>query len=437
MKNFNLYLILASATLLSACTSNKDLATLNEYDDIYYTGQPALTASLGSNSPMAGNMDDATDAERSYYENVPYSESNDEEAVADQDDYYEEDYATRIENFNGSNQGDYLYSNPSNNNTSINTSPNFNMNMMYGVGSYGSSFGMGLSYGSPGYGYGGYPFYDPFYPSPYYMSPWYRPYPYYGYYDPFRPTYCYGYGYGYGYSGYGGYYGGGGYYGNYPPYYGGGDYYGGNELTSTQRQNASSVRPSRGGVINPTSETDGRKSINDGPKNNTNEKSRDIDNTRRSQASGRTESVEMRRSEVQNSEAVSRQDYPRENNREYIRPGTSRSDFTPNEQQNRETRPVASPTYTPDRTINRNVVSPAQRSRSVVPSQARQRSTVAPQSRPERSAPTYNRGNSRSSSPTYNPPSRDSSPSRSVSPSNNNNSGGSSPSSSPSRGSRR
>ncbi len=436
MKNLNLYLILAFATLVSACSSNKDLATLDEYDDIYYSGQPALTANLASPSSQS-NMDGATNAERSYYESVPYDDSNSDEVIQDdQTDYYDEDYATRIDNFHRTNDGDYLYSSPSNNNTS----PSISMNMMYGMGSYGmgsygSSFGMGFSYGSPGYG--GYPYYNPY--RSYYANPWYRPYPYYGYYDPFYPTYGYGYGYGYGYSGYGGYYGGGGYYGNYPPYYGGGDYQGSNGITSTPRQNSTSVRPSRGGIINQNSGTDGRKNANDDPKSNINQKSRaadgGVDNTRRSEAAGRTENVELRKSDVQNSE--SRENYTRDNTREYTRPGTSRSDFTPREQQTRETRPVTSPSTAPVRTENRNVVSPAQRSRSVAPSNDRQRSTVAPQSRPARTAPTNNRGNTRSTSPSYNTPSRDSSPSRSVSPSRSNDSGSGSPSSSPSRGNRR
>lgn len=435
MKNLNLYLILGFATLLSACSSNKDLATLDEYDDIYYSGQPALTASLSSSPSAASNMDGASDAERSYYENVPYSESSSDEVVAeDQDDYYEEDYAARIDNFHRENDGDYLYSSPS----TINSSPTIRWNMMYGMGSYGSSFGLGFSYGSPGYGYGGYgggyPYYNPY--MPYYPSPWYRPYPYYGYYDPFYPTYGYGYGFGYGYSGYGGYYGGGGYYGSYPPYYGGGDYHGSSGITSTLRQSASSVRPSRGGIINQNSESDGRKSVNDEAKSSRDAKAVGVDNSRRSEVYGRRENVELRPSGVQNSEALSRENQTRKSV-DYTRPGTSRSDYTRSEQQNRQTRPTPSPTYTPERSNSRNVVSPAQRSNSVAPSNVRERSTVAPQSRPARTSPSYNRGNSRSASPSYNSPSRNSSPSRSVSPSRSNDSGGSAPSSSPSRGSRR
>jgi len=134
MKNLNLYIILAFATLVTACSSNKELSSLDEYDDIYYSGQPALTASVNSNSGANSNLDGASDAERSYYDNVPYTETeSDEEVVAEDDaDYYDEDYANRIENFHGTNQGDYLYSNPGYNNTS----PNISLNMMYGMGTY-------------------------------------------------------------------------------------------------------------------------------------------------------------------------------------------------------------------------------------------------------------------------------------------------------------
>src|SRR5690606_40031764 len=117
-----------------ACSSNKELTSLDEYDDIYYTGQPALTASVNSNSAISNNLEGASDAERSYYDNVPYTETeSDEDAVTEDDaDYYDEDYANRIENFHGTNQGDYLYSNPGYNNTS----PNISLNMMYGMGTY-------------------------------------------------------------------------------------------------------------------------------------------------------------------------------------------------------------------------------------------------------------------------------------------------------------
>lgn len=431
MKNLNLYLILAFATLVTACTSNKELSSLDEYDDIYYTGSPALVAS-GPSVSSNSNLDGASDAERSYYDDVPYTETESEVEIAEDDDYYDEDYASRINNFHRYNQGDYIYS----------TSPNMSLNMMYGVGSYGSGFGMGFSYGTPRYGWGGYgyPYYDPFYSwRPYYSSPWYRPYPYYGYYDPFYPYY--GYGYGYGYGGYygGGYYGGGYYGGAYPPYYGGGDYIGsGGGIISTPRQSSSSVRPSRGGIINQSTDTDGRKSNSSESKVNSEVKSRE--------GSGRAENVELRGAGVRNTEAVSREvsreatrevsreSYTRDVSTEYTRPGTTRSDFSPANQIPRE-RNTVTPGYSPSQPIQRNTVTPAQRSRSsVAPSFQRERSNVAPQTRPTRSTPSYNRGSNRSSSPSYSTPSRSSSPSYSPSRGTNNSS---SPSSTPSRGNRR
>ncbi len=447
MKNSNLYILLAFATLLAACSSNQDLASLEEYDDVYYQGGSELSASLSTTPETQESLDGASNAERSYYENVPYTEPEAEpEPVNSDTDYYDEDYANRIENFNGSNQGQYLYSDPTYNN-----SPNINVG--FGVGTYGSGFGMSMMYGSPGYMglrsnmmfspmYS--PWYSPWY-SPYY-SPWYQPYPLYGWNTPFYDPFCpYGGGfYGGGYYG-GGYYGGSG----YPPYYGG-DYNGNNGITSTPRQGSSSVRPSRGGVITEgrsdgsarneiAAPTDTRRGISSAERPvetrksaNTGEK--ELSESRRvSSASRTTESVELRNRNVQSSES-SREYYNSSEAREYTRPGTSRSDDVRREEPVRSrSERTPSRTYIQQRSPQRDAVAPASRSRSTTqPSNGYNRQRSSGNSTPTRSTSPSRNYNSGGSSPSR---SVSPSPSRSVSPSGGG--GSNSRSSSPSRGSRR
>lgn len=344
------------------------------------------------------------------------------------------------------------------------------------MGNYGSGFNMGFSYGSPAYGMG-YNTFNMGYGSPY-MSPWYSPYyspyysrPYYGYgyggyhspfYDPYYPSY-----------GYGGY--GGGYYGGYyPPYYGGGvggDYYGSSSgVVSTPRENSGSVRPSRGGVINPnTTSGGGRSEIMTTPSspNATQGSTRSTNEINRSTVVERSGQAELRGKDVQTREEVNREvrTQPTQignrntTNYENTRPGTTRNDYIRAQQPTRQT-PGAAPSrsatpnngsmrlpnqaVTPNRTQDTRPLAPATRSRSgnVGSEMNRQPSgTMTQPSRGRSSSPSYQQRNAspRQSAPTT--------PNRSYSsPAPSQNSGGSfggggsgtsSPASTPSRGSRR
>lgn len=468
MKNLNLYILGVIAILFSACSTNQDLATLNEYDDIYYQGNRTVVASAASAAVNDNTLDGASDAERSYYQNAPFpeTETTEQNDSANPDsDYYDEDYANRIDNFHRPNDGDYLYSN------SQNTSPSLSMSLGYGMGSYGSGMNMGFSYGSPGYGHrpmGMYNSYYSSYYSPFNRSPWYSPYsvrPYgyggYGspfYYDPFYPSYGYG-----GYGGYGSY---GGYGGYYPPYYGsggiGGDYYGNSGgVVSTPRSNSGSVRPSRGGVITPNNTSGGG-----GGRNEVTPTSPDAsDNVKRENATHkkttteRPQQTELRGKDVQTREDLrgdvkarpsGTRDYNTTTRGEYTRPGTTRNDYIRTEQpvrQTRSTTPTRTTTpsrvVTPSRTPDTRTLSPATRSRSgnINPTNNRQPSRTGTPSQRNRSNTSPSR-QQRNATPRQSTPSRSysrpSAPTRSSGGSFGGGGGGtSSPSSTPSRGSRR
>src|SRR5690606_8054666 len=123
------------------------LAKLNEYDDVYYQGSPTAAPMAAPVAVNDNTLNDASDAERSYYQNAPYTETepSQDNSYNTDSDYYDEDYANRIDNFHRPNDGDYMYSN------SQNTSPSLSYNVGVGMGSYGSGLSMGMSYGSPGY----------------------------------------------------------------------------------------------------------------------------------------------------------------------------------------------------------------------------------------------------------------------------------------------
>lgn len=337
MKNLNLFIIGVFALFLAACSTQQDFTALKEYDDVYYQGSKERIA---NNTPIIveeDRMDGASNAERSYYQNVPYSESEKTENEKSYDpdtDYYDENYANRIENFHRYNDGGYHYSNP------YNTSPRMNMSFGYGMSPYyyGSSFSLGMRFGNG--------FYDPYYSN--YYNPWYRPYdPYYsmyyglgGYYSPYNQFYDpfyspyyspYRYGY-YGYPYYGGYYGG--YYPySYYPYYG--DYTGRSSVgvTSTPRSESTNVRPSRGGIITDGNNNGGDRSempmLNENTRSSSDLRSEQLQpdkvDLRRDDVKTREDLTRERTEQTRaNREALSRQDY--------TRPGTTRSDYTRNNQ---------------------------------------------------------------------------------------------------------
>ncbi len=156
----------------------------NNVDKGKYTGEydSDYAADVGS-GVVAGNVVDTTE-----YEFI--------------DEYYDSDYASRINRFNGNGNSDDYY-NDSYTSSGCCSSPNFSLSFGMGMG-YG--WGMGFNYGWPYYG-GGYPYY-----------PW--GYPYYGsYWAGYNNGYWNGYRDGY-YNGGGGYYPGGYYPGGYYPEYG-------------------------------------------------------------------------------------------------------------------------------------------------------------------------------------------------------------------------
>ncbi len=262
---------LAIMALLASCSSSEELSRLSEYDDIYYSGSTALSASANEQNPTQPSWDEplgnASAAEQSYYGNENYVEDIDEQPEETQeftDDYYEDDYGRRINNFHRSNSNAYIYDDRGFG--GINNGPNWNVGL--GYSSFGGSpyWNTGFNYGFPrnnGFGnfggfYGdpfgprfsyGYPMYSPFSPfnnsyfgNPYAFNPYgYSPFGFNPYmnggfsYNPFCPTPGFGFG-------------------NNPYYSGFGNGIindGGNAgFSNTQRATSTnSARPSRGGVI--------------------------------------------------------------------------------------------------------------------------------------------------------------------------------------------
>ena len=197
MKNFKIYILsIATLSIATACSTNQDLVQLDEYDDLYYT--PKSERSLAEMSSI-NQYEGANSAESSYYGESPFvdesekpssefDEKSNEENTEDED-YYDPDYASRIENFHRSEDPHYIYSDAFANNMnprfygSINSFNGFN------------NFGFGMSIGNPWMGNRWCdPFWDPFCR---FNSPWGRPGfgmnmgwgATWGMYDPFSPWY--------------------------------------------------------------------------------------------------------------------------------------------------------------------------------------------------------------------------------------------------------
>lgn len=275
MSHLRFTIALISAALLSSCASNQDLVNLDEVDDIYYQSSPndngqLAMVSLENNAPDM--MGGASDAEKSYYQQTPYdppaeSWESVEEYNSDED-YYDEDYARRLENFHSDEKTpQYIYADDEVYEIVDNTVPQVNLNVGFGYSSFGPgmSMGMGMSWGmgygnmySNPYGWGNcYGFNSPFYYQPPYWSPYYYGNFHYSYYGS-----NYGMGYGMGYAnGYNnGYYNGfyDGMYGYGNPYYGGNNDRYGRQVVNEQRPTSTtSTRMNRGGVVSPPSSDGG------------------------------------------------------------------------------------------------------------------------------------------------------------------------------------
>jgi hypothetical protein len=160
-------LSIAVLTLLASCSTNQDLVQLDEYDDLYYT--PADRA-FASEAYSASEFLGANSAESSYYGESPYVDETEKPSAdfndksnLDQDssDYYDPDYAARIENFGGDNDPNYIYSDAFANNMNPRFSGNISMNSFNGMNGFG--FGIGLGMGNPWMGNRWCdPYFDPF-----------------------------------------------------------------------------------------------------------------------------------------------------------------------------------------------------------------------------------------------------------------------------------
>lgn len=421
MKKVRTYILsIAALSIMASCSMNRDLVQLEEYDDLYYT------PSEKGNEATAYNADQfsgANSAESSYYGESPYvnesekpSADFDDKSNGDQidsDDYYDPDYATRIENFHRNDEANYIYGDAFANNMNPRFSGSMHMNSFNGFNSFGFGVGIGMGMGNPWMGNRWCdPFWDPFC----YRSPWGRPGfgmsmgwgGTWGMYDPFSPWYNpymaynpYGWGSPYGW--------GNPYMNNpygYNPYYGPGVIIvdgGGSSrgFQNTSRNSSSSGRTSRGGTVGTTSErrSVGTQSV-DGTKTNGNTTTRersttnDVTRTRPARTTGNADY------------------YNRSTSRQYAQPDRTRS--TPRQSTN-------APGY--DRT-NRTSQNPV-----ATPYTRERQRQASPRQTPDYSR--YNRSNSgnRSGRSTYSAPTR----SRNSSPSMSAPSRSSSPSTSPSR----
>ncbi len=240
--------------MLASCKSSYDSAAV--YDDVYYTPKNN-TFSTSNSSPSKSIYGGAQQSEAyqqsatpesvpiegSEYKSYSYSgdtlppaSSQDNEyyyVEEEGDEYYDYDYASRINRFHNPGMGFGYYS-PMYTGYYPGYGPSFSMN--YGFGFPSSYFSLGFNYGWGGGYY-----------NPWYYDPWYG-YPGWGY-----PGYGWGYGGSY-WSGYNhgywnGYYAGGG--GYYPGYPGGGEniypeyYYGPRNSRGSSIVGSSSARGSR------------------------------------------------------------------------------------------------------------------------------------------------------------------------------------------------
>ncbi len=259
MRKFHIIGGLVVATAISSCSSNQELTQLEEVDDVYYRAPKKTVAMVDPDSPTesVSFMDGASDAERSYYEGGEYVPAAQTESIAEDDyDYYDEDYARRLENFSDSSDESYIFDYDGNTDYSEiyeteNNMPPTRIRTTIGFGYnsfYGPCYGMGLSYGAPYGPYGS--------PYPGYMNGWNMSLNY-GYGYGYGTVPGYGYGYGYGYNPYyNSFYGGGpytGYWSPYTPIYDpyGRYYYDSNSYVVNDPR-ANSSRASRGGVVPPS-----------------------------------------------------------------------------------------------------------------------------------------------------------------------------------------
>ncbi len=275
MKNSGILVILA--LMFTACQTS--YVSNSAYDDVYYTPKSASgnAATLSDGKSESGlnygnnaegeRFTQTSDPEVKYVESqdnsnvnssasstealpAPSGDSSDEYYYIEDgsDDYYDYDYASRINRFNGSCY-DCGYYSPIY--TGIGYSPysGFGMSMGYGWGMPYSGFSMNFGWGM------GYPYYyDPFYYDPWYS--WYSPYSYYG------GSYWAGYNNGF-WNGY--YAGGGGYYPSGDDYTSGSYYGPRNSRSGSLISPGSDNRQSRvGGLdeqgMNPTGNSSGRES---------------------------------------------------------------------------------------------------------------------------------------------------------------------------------
>jgi len=414
MKNYLIYILALLTIIFTSCSVNEELVMLDEVDDVYI--QPddrfyaTASASTNDNDPVMEPMPGASDAEMSYYQNSPYSaddnaaEEDRKEGQNDDEeyyDYYDEDYASRLQNFHGDDNPEYYTYGGNNyyggNNFPATSSwPRFNWSMNYGFSSFGygarSGFGLGMTYGNP---YNSFydPFYDPFYSSwnnPY-MSPWNRP--------------MWGSGWGMGFNyGWGNPWGNPYCYGNpYNPYWGWGapNYIDGSPAVSFPYNNQpTSRRRSRGGIVSSgspegTGGSNGSGVVAGGSDNGRDytRRSASSPNAQRERSSG---DVYSRQASSRNESTLGRERNSR-NSERYVRP--QRNSGVSN-----YTRSRVAP-YTRERSVNRTRTN---RSNSLYNNSPRMRNNNSYYNNPSRS---------RSSSPSYSSPSRSrstSSPSRST-----------------------
>lgn len=177
MKYFIYITSILGIAFLASCSSNQDLMSLEEYDDLYYTPSDVRPA-----EPVAYQDDalnGASSAESTYYGESPFedeqgkpssefeSKENEEGEDGEFEDYYDPDYARRIENFHRNDEDNYVYSDAFGNNMQPRVNVGFGFNSFNGFGGWG----MGVSMGSP---WMGNRWCDPFF------DPWCRCNPYMG-----------------------------------------------------------------------------------------------------------------------------------------------------------------------------------------------------------------------------------------------------------------
>ena len=197
---------IAFLSVMISCSTSQELSNLEEYDDLYYT---PTTRDVQTETYPLEEFVGASSAENSYYGESPYVDDSEKPSTEFADvkaeeedydeDYYDPEYARRIENFHRDEDPHYVYSDAFQNNMNPRFYANMNFNSFNGFNSTG--FGFGMSFGNPMYGSRGFgnpwmgnrwcdPFFDPFCncgrpgfgPSFGWGATW-------GMYDPFNPWY--------------------------------------------------------------------------------------------------------------------------------------------------------------------------------------------------------------------------------------------------------